>query len=286
MKGFTAVEILIVLAVFGLLLGSSMLALGPLRSGSDLQSEARAFQRVLEFARSRTIASEADARYGVYATSTVPHRYILFQGDDYDTRIVAEDEVYELHDTIEFESIAFGGGSEVVFDRIEGTTSQAGNAVLRVKTEPASTTVYVENSGAIELDDTQTPTDDDRQKDSRHMHVDYNGCAIITATQQILLDFDSNGTTDTTIVIADHLSGGQILWEDTVQSQTLKIQTHQLNGGVGSNETKFSIHRDQRFNTKALTIRLSGDIGTLISYDVNGIVTEGTSACAVATEQQ
>ena len=281
MRGFTAIEILLVLAIFGLLLASSMIALGTLRGGSDLQAEARAFQRTLEFARNRPIASEGDARYGIYVDmSTNPHQYVLFQGNDYVSRQQSEDEVYRLLSTIEFGSVSFGGGPEVVFDRIQGTTSQSGNVVLRVKTDPTNIkTVYVESSGAIEIDSSVVPTDDDRQKDSRHVHIDYTGRTIDTGTEEILLDF---GTTLYPIAIQDYISGGQIMWEGTItvdgENQILKIQTHQLNGGVGSNETKFSIHRDRRFNTKALTIELSGDIGTLIQYDDAGVITPGTSA--------
>jgi hypothetical protein len=66
-----------------------------------------------------------------------------------------------------------------------------------------------------------------------------------------------------------------------VQGQTLKIQTHQLNGGAGLNETKFSIHRDRRFNDRALSISLNADIGTLIQYDAAGVITPGTSAYVV-----
>lgn len=276
-------------AIFGLLAAVSMIAIGALRGGSDLQNEAQMFQRVLELARNRTIASEGDARYGVYVdVSTNPHQYVLFQGNDYATRQVNEDEVYTLGSTIEFASVSFGGGSEVVFDRIEGTTSQSGNVVLRVKIDPTNIkTVYVESSGSVEINSSIAPTDDDRQKDSRHVHIDYNGRTIVTATEQILLDF---GTTTHTIVMQDYISGGQLVWEDSVnvdgQGQKLKIYTHQLNGGAGSNETKFSVHRDRRFNTKALTIEIVGYAGTLIQYDAVGVITPGTSAYVSATVAQ
>lgn len=301
MRGFTLVEILVVLGIFGLLAASAVVALGTLRGGSDLQAEARGLSRVLELARSKTVASEGDARYGVYATSTSPHRYILFQGNDYVSRVVAEDEVYELRNTIEFGTISFGvGGVEVVFDRIQGTTSQAGSAELRVKANlSATTTVDVESSGNVEIDDSPDSIADcvsaggDRVCDSRHVHVDYTNRAIVTATETIRLTFSSppNPNVIQDIGIAGFLSGGQIVWEGTVtvygEDQRLKIHTHTLNSGVGSNETKFSVHRDKRFNTKALMIEINAspidpDIGTLIQYDAAGVTTPGTSAYASA----
>lgn len=299
MRGFTLIEILLVLAIFGVLLVSSVIALGSLRGGSDLQAEARGLSRVLELARNRTIASEGDARYGVYATSTNPHRYILFRGDDYASRVVAEDKVYELRETIEFDSISFGGAvpEEVVFDRIQGTTSQAGNAVLRVKTDPSdTTTVYVESSGNVEIGSSNPPTGGecvsaggDRVCDSRHMHIAYTRNPVIndTGTENIILNFDSGAKIET-ISIASNMAGGQIEWKGTVdvagEDQTLKIHTHKFNDGFDS---QFSVHRDRRFNTKPVTITLSDDgTGTLIEYDGAGTITPGTSIYVTATQEQ
>ena len=290
-KGFSLIEILVVLGILGLLAASALVALSVLRGGSDLQAEARGLSRVLELAKSKTVASEGDTRYGVYATSTSPHRYILFQGNDYASRVAAEDQVYNLRDAIEFDSVSFGGGTEVVFDRIQGTTSQAGSAVLRVKANPSNTTtVYVESSGIVEIDSSSIPGDAARIKDTRHVHIDYTNRAINTATETLTLTFSSPPNPDVVknIAIADFLSGGQIVWEGTVQvggeDQKLKIHTHTLNSGVGLNDSQFSVHRDRRFNTKPLTIEINGspdpDIGTLIQYDAAGITTPGTSIYA------
>ena len=297
-KGLTIIEILVVLAILGLLAVSSLVALGTLRGGSDVQAEARALSRVLELAKSKTIASEGDARYGVYVdTGASPHQYVLFQTDtDYASRVVAEDEVYKLRDTIEFDpvSVSFGGGAEVVFDRIQGTTSQAGSAVLRVKADPSNTTtVYVEESGTVEIDNSAVPTDNDREKDTRHVHVTYSRgvSQINTATEVITLDF--NPFPATTIAIASYLSGGQIVWEDTIivggEPQTLKIHTHKLNESAGGNFiTQFSIHRDKRFNTKPFVMTISGDsTGKLIEYNATGqIITGGESIYVTATQEQ
>ncbi|MBI2098659.1 MAG: prepilin-type N-terminal cleavage/methylation domain-containing protein [Candidatus Wildermuthbacteria bacterium] len=295
--GFTLVEILVVLAIFAFLLGSSVVALSVLRGDTDLQAEARGFQRVLELARNKTIASEGDTRHGVYVNAAVS-QYVLFQGDDYASGV--SEEVFQLRDTVEFGAVSFAGGQEVVFDRIQGTTSNVGSVTLQTKTDPSnSRTVYVESSGAVAIDssgplsggdcDSAVPPGD-RVCDSRHVHIDYVGRAIDTASEEIILDF---GATTETIVINDNVSGGQIVWEGIVtvdgEDQKLKIHTHVLNdvGWV----TQFSIHRDRRFNTKPLTITVPGtvadpDSGTLIQYDGAGNVTQGTSAYVTTTTIQ
>lgn len=287
MKGFTLIEILVTLTIFVILLASSVVALSVLRGGSDLQEEARGLQRVFELARSKTIASQGDTRYGVYIDkATSPHQYVLFQGQspafDYATRLTSEDKVYTLAETIEFGTVSYGGGIEVVFDRIQGSTSDVGSAELRVKADPSNAqSVSMESLGVVEIGSGAIPNDNDRAKDSRHVHIDYTRI-IDTAAEDIVLDFDSGAHIET-IVIADHLSGGQIVWEGTVtvgaDDQKLKIHTHQLNNGFDS---QFSVHRDRRFNTKSLTITVPGtvsdpDSGTLIQYNASGTVTPGSS---------
>ncbi len=272
MKGFTIVEILVVVAIFGVLLGSSVVMLSSLRLGPDLESEARALQRVFELARSRTIASEGDAKYGVYIdVGTSPQQYVLFQGNDYASRQVSEDEVYKLRETVEFGSVSFGGGSEATFERIEGIPNNTGSALLRLTASPSNTkTVYVVDSGAVEIDSSSIPSDNDRVVDTRHVHIDYGGREIDLITETIVLNFDSGAKIET-VIIADYLSGGQIVWGGTVtvggEDQALRIRTYKLNEGAGY-DTQFSVHRDLRWNTKPLLITVSGDgTGKLIEYD-------------------
>jgi hypothetical protein len=84
------------------------------------------------------------------------------------------------------------------------------------------------------------------------------------------------------IPFADYLKDGQFFWEDEVdvegEIQKLKIHTHRLNNP----DTQFSIHRDQRYNNKALTIDIDdtptdSDPGNLITYTAQGETATGTS---------
>ena len=288
MRGFSLIEILVVLAIFALLLVVSFAGLTTLRSESDLDAEARNFARILEFARNKTIASESAAQYGVYVnTGTAPHQYVLFQGTDYASRQVSEDEIYEVRDAVEFGTVSFAGGSEVVFQRIQGDADQIGSAVFRLKSDPSRVrTVYVEGSGTVSIDAGAAPDDTDRVKDTRHVHIDYSGRIIDAMTENLVLDF---GTVTETIPLAGVLSGGQIVWEGTVEvggeDQTVRMHTHTLNNG---NDSQFSMYRDRRFNTKPLTITLSGDsTGKLIEYDADGVlIIGGESIYVVDTEAQ
>jgi len=69
--------------------------------------------------------------------------------------------------------------------------------------------------------------------------------------------------------------------------QKIKIHTHKLN--AAGFETQFSIHRDRRFNTKAVDIEISGDLPSpnkIIQYDAAGVTTPGDSLYVFSPVQQ
>ena len=248
---------------------------------SALNDGAREIISTLSLARSKTLASEGGESWGVYfSTSTSPHQYVLFKGGDFTSRTTSSDEVSKVSPALEFSEINFEGGQEIVFNRITGETSLAGKVSLRLKDKAGrSRTVYVEGSGRAVLS-TSSVSDDGRLKDSRHVHLDYSR-QIVTSTEKLILTFEGGVTKE--IVIADYIRQGQLFWEEEVEvgeeSQTLKIHTHRLNNP----DSQFSIHRDRRYNHKALDIDIDGDPDypglspTLIRYDAAGATTKGNS---------
>ena len=273
-NGFTLIEILLVIAVLIILLTMSIVALLPFQKQSDLQSSSQEIINALRRAQNRTLASENDSTFGVFIdTISSPHRYTLFQGTTYASRDPSFDEISLLSESIEFFVVDLGGGDEIVFDRLEGTTSQPGDITIRLKSSPSQTkVVYIDALGVVETTSAAAPSDSAREKDSRHVHVDYKKIGgIDTATESVTLDFDS-GVHLEVIPIVSNLNGGQFSWEGEVdvagEIQNIKIHTLTLNSGGGLDETQFSIHRDLRLNSKELDIRLSGDgTGDIIQYD-------------------
>lgn len=279
--GFTLVELLVVLGALALLFAVSIPAFRSFGRTSDLNNGAEEIMSALRLARERAAASEGASRWGVkFSTSTTPNQFILFKGNSYLSRDTAQDRMYRTPAAVEIFETGLTGGSEVVFARLTGTTTQAGMLRLRLAANPmASTTVAVDASGRVSRGDASgvsLPTPSPR--DSRHVHVDYSR-AVSTATENIVLTFEG-GTTET-IPIASNLEGGQIVWQGTVsvagQNQTLGIRTHRLNNP----DAQFSVRRDRRYNTKAVTLSLSGDAsGTFLEYSADGLATLKTSVYA------
>lgn len=277
-KAFTLVETLVVI---GILLTLALLVIPII---DDLQSEvgfdnnAQEVISVLRLARSKTLSSEGPAQWGVYfATSDLPHRYILFQGENYASRDVSLDQTHTLPKNVRFSDVSFQGGKEVVFNRLTGTTALPGGlSIFLAKDVSKKNSIYVEQSGRIFLD-VSTVSDENRIKDSRHVHLDYTR-AISTSTEKIILIFD--GSVNQEIIIADNLVDGQLFWEGEVDVggsiQKLKIHTHELD----PLDTQFCIHRDRRYNDKSLEVDISGDSAVspnLIRYEADGTTSGGNS---------
>jgi prepilin-type N-terminal cleavage/methylation domain-containing protein len=287
-RGFTLVEVLVVVGIIGLFLGMSALQLGLFWRGSYVQNTARETAATLQLAQSKTLGSQDASQYGVYFdTQSNPHRYTLFQGLSYDSRNIAQDEITLLNKEIEISSVALGGASEVVFVRLSGQASVEGQIVFRQIADPTNTrTITILSSGVVEEGAATVPSDASRIKDSRHVHVPYQGRTIATSSESVRLIFPD---TTFSFVIAGNMSAGQILWEGDVvsqgETQHVKVHTHMLNDPAQG--TQFCVHRDRSKNTKSLQVELSGDVtGNLIFYDTAGAITQGTSIYALPPDVQ
>lgn len=278
MKGFTLTELVVVIALVLLLGGLALPALRIAQKNSELEETAESLVAVLRLAQNRTLGSEGASQYGVFFDTTVsPDRFTLFKGATYVTRDVAADEVHIFPGSVEISALTIPQ-SEVVFARLTGVVANAGSITLRLLADPAKEEfLYVSGSGTVQKTSVSAASDENRQKDSRHVHVDYVGRVIATETESVRLVFSS---TTYPIAVADNMQAGQLFWEGDIlvdgEPQTLRIQTHRLNDPVLG--TQFSLVRDTSTNTKAVTVEISGDsTGNVIHYDAQGQTTQGTS---------
>jgi len=280
-NSFSLIEILIVVGILLLLGAIAYPAFNVFRNQMALSNSSEEIVNTLRLVQNKTLASEESSQYGVYFdTSSSPHQYTFFKGSDYASRDVSYDVVHEIADIVEIYEIDLeGGGNEVVFEKVTGSTYQSGKVSVRLSGDPSrARTIGIRSTGQISIGTEVPPSDTIRTNDSRHVHFDYSR-DINTATESIVLNFEG-GVTET-IAININLIGGQLFWEGDVdvngEIQRIKIHTHRLN----SPDTRFCVHRDRRYNTKALTIDIDDspdfDPGTLVEYSADGIITDGTS---------
>jgi prepilin-type N-terminal cleavage/methylation domain-containing protein len=134
-KGFTVIEIILVLALGALLTGFIALSFSKVNEHEALDTNADLVVSVLNEARSLTLSSVGNTRYGVHFDAD---QVVLFSGASYSSG-AASNVPTALNPRVALRNISFGGGSNVVFDRLTGATSQSGALQIYLK---SATTTY------------------------------------------------------------------------------------------------------------------------------------------------
>jgi len=279
-KGFTILELLIATAILVVVGTISIPSITYLTRTPQLDGAFGEVISKIRLAQNKTLSSEGNSQYGVYFNTTPsPHQYVLFKGSSWATRIIASDQTYSVPGIVEFSAVnTGGGGNQIVFDRLTGSTTNSGDVSLRLKSDSAETrTFYIDNSGVIGLTALSVPNDT-RVKDSRHIDFNYSR-TIDTALESIILIF--NSVVVETIPINTHLVNGQIYWEGTVVAggSNQKVTLHTITLNDPSAHTQFSVFRDRRFNDKSLEVKISADItGSLLKYSADGLTVNGLTS--------
>lgn len=279
--GFTLIEVLVIIGIMAILMILALPVYRSFQDESDLNNSTEEIINTLRIAQNKTLASEGASQYGVYFDTSIPYQVIMFKGENYTTRDSSFDKINKLPDNIEIYEINLAGGeSEVVFNRINGETSQTGNLSLRLINNPPETkTIYIESSGQIDLSSIASPSND-RLEDSRHVHFDL-GWSIQNAT---LLKFYFPDIPQTEQVdMANFFDVGktEFNWQGTFTidgtDQVFQVHTHSLD----ALNSLLCIHRDRkqgRTNQEVIVYIVEGGVDKEIAHylaDVNDSVTEG-----------
>ncbi|MBI4359832.1 MAG: hypothetical protein HY564_01930 [Candidatus Jacksonbacteria bacterium] len=270
--GFTVTELLVSIGVIVILGTIGFAAYKSFGGQFELNGESHLLVSTLNRAREKTLSSEDSSNYGVHFESD---KYVLFKGAVYDS-LDAGNIVRTLPVSLELFNINFSGGSDVIFDRVTGRTDDDGTVIIRM-INPTSNfrEISVLSSGHAGFIDTVVPIDS-RIADTRHVHFELGTWSIQGATTLSLYFSDfPNPDVQVDIPMAGYFDAGptSFFWEGTTnvngQNQTIKIHTHFLDAF----NTILSVHRDRRYNNKALAISIDGK--AIVSYDSDGAATVG-----------
>ncbi|OHA84332.1 MAG: hypothetical protein A2937_01170 [Candidatus Yonathbacteria bacterium RIFCSPLOWO2_01_FULL_47_33b] len=146
-KGFTILELLMVISIIAVLAAIIMLSFTSFRNSSALQTTSENTISILNKARSNTIGSKDGYQYGVHFGT---NDATLFRGA---TFVVGDssNEIYALDVAVQVSATSFtGGGSEVLFQKFTGKTDQYGTITLQVSSDPTKTvTISIEETGVV-----------------------------------------------------------------------------------------------------------------------------------------
>ncbi len=146
-KGFTALELIIVIAIIGILTIVVLVPFSDFRAKQILNSETKLVESLIQEARSKTLASENDNQFGLYFESGQVTR---FTGSDY-VAGNADNKVFALHNLVELETVGLTD-NELIFDKISGQASEAGSITISLVADGASSrTILVNESGVVSL---------------------------------------------------------------------------------------------------------------------------------------
>lgn len=124
-KGFTLVELMIVIGITTILTGVSSVVYGNLQKSTQLNDISAQISQNLRLAREQSLAGLNDKSHGVKFNS---NQYILYQGDNYTGRSVAYDRSFSVSSALTI--TADVSGQEVNFSRGTGLPSATGTITI------------------------------------------------------------------------------------------------------------------------------------------------------------
>lgn len=146
-RGFTLIEILVVVAILGILLTIATPAFSKFRQRSILNVETEEIISIVNQARIFTMSSRGDKQYGVHFDAD---KVVLFEGGTY-TVGASSNKQHIFSPVVTLSPIVIsGGGFNIVFERLTGATTQNGTTTLFVVGDTqASSTIVVSPSGLV-----------------------------------------------------------------------------------------------------------------------------------------
>ncbi|MBI3634513.1 MAG: type II secretion system protein [Candidatus Yonathbacteria bacterium] len=146
--GFTLLEILIVLSILGVLLSVILPSLNRFRQNSILNTETQEMITLINRARLLSVSSKNDQQFGVHFEAT---KVVLFVGAVY-SAVAVTNEAHVFNSMLTLSSIAInGGGAEMLFEKVTGSTSQNATTTLLVIGTTASSTMVIRPTGVATI---------------------------------------------------------------------------------------------------------------------------------------
>jgi len=278
-SGFTLPELIIVLAILAIVAALLLPNLNIFQRQSALDAAANEILATLRLAQNKTLASEGASSWGVNFTD---NQFIFFKGASF-VPGSSDNEIHSLPSNVVLSEVNLGGLSAVVFSRLTGAANISGSIKISLDGDASqSREIFIDESGTLGLGDI-SGSDQERLQDSRHIHINYAQNTKNAATLSLVFPLD--GVTQN-ISYQGYLDGAktEFSWEGEISvagsPQQLKIHSHALT----DSETLFCVHRDRRYNDRALNINLDGQ--NLINYAADGTTTPGTSLWADPPQEQ
>ena len=149
-RGYTAIEILLVIGIMGILMSIVGLSFSSFRNSNILSIEVENIVSLISQARNDTLSSKNDTVYGVHVEGG---RVVLFDGATFSEPDPENIEIL-LYSSVTLTDISLGGnGTDIIFKRLSGKTDGHGTMLL-VLTNATTTrkTITIYSTGLVDID--------------------------------------------------------------------------------------------------------------------------------------
>ena len=144
-RGYTVMELLVVIAVLAILAGLSMAGFSNFSKKEALDAGATALIAGLRDARAQTLASVGGSQYGIHVSTTT---FSFFKGSTYDAGSPSTS-VFKFSSYVRASSTL----SDFVFQRITGNSVASGTIDVYMASDPSiKKTIQVEATGIIDIE--------------------------------------------------------------------------------------------------------------------------------------
>jgi prepilin-type N-terminal cleavage/methylation domain-containing protein len=146
-NGWTLIEILVALGVIVILFALTISTFSRYRQASDFTTATDFAVALFSDIRTKTLSSENSNQFGIHIEED---SLVSFTGSVYNPADPTN-KIFPLPATVHITSILLvGGGSEVIFERLTGETTQMGTITYNGKgTHMASSTIRISSTGFI-----------------------------------------------------------------------------------------------------------------------------------------
>ena len=146
-KGFTLVEILVVIAIISVISGITFYFFGNANDRQVLEKNVSGVTSLIRNARLLSVASKNASVFGIHFESD---KAVLFEGSSYSAGSPFE-RIIDLSREVYIPSYSLnGGGSDVVFSRLVGETINYGTVTISLKDNSTSTVITILKTGVIQ----------------------------------------------------------------------------------------------------------------------------------------
>jgi len=266
-KGFTLVEILAVISVIAIVLSLAIINGRNFNDSIELENTAKSIDTKIKLAKAYSIGARNGANYGVHFEAG---KIVIFEGNTFDAGALTN-EIFVFSDKIEIIEINLaGGGSDLVFDRLVGSTSNFGSIKMGVISEPSKTKQIIINSdGQTSLNSFQSSAGS-IIKNARHVHFNlgWNIADATTLSLKWVDGFEAPLAPTNDINIASYLSSDESVFDWTGATSVNGVdQEMRIHSWLdASDHSVLCIIREQTENDK-LYIFTDGGSKNIATYE-------------------